>query len=152
MNRTVLIVEDNVEERQIFSRYFRFVGGNVIEATDGEQGIRAAREHLPDLILMDLSMPIMDGWEAIRQLQEDTSLRRIPVIAITAHHLPRSTLESAGFCGYLEKPLAPFRVLNEVERCLGPIGGSADASTGRGAISTEKVPVWMRAVRDPTPE
>lgn len=125
MARTVLIVEDNVEERNIFSTYFRFVGGNVLEATNGEEGLRTAREHQPDLIIMDLSMPVMDGWEAIRRLQEDPESRRIPVVAVTAHHLPQETLHEAGFCGYLEKPLTPYRVLEEVERCVGciPEGG-----------------------------
>ncbi|MEX2374551.1 MAG: response regulator [Dehalococcoidia bacterium] len=123
--KKVLIVDDNLEERKIFSTYFQFVGGHVVEAPDGQEGLKAARDHQPDLIIMDLSMPVMDGWEALRRLQSDADLRRIPVIAVTAHHLPRSELEQAGFRGYLEKPLAPYRVLNEVERCLGPIHGLA---------------------------
>lgn len=137
--KTVLIVDDNEEERKIFSTYFRFVGGRVVEAPDGREGVNAARDHHPDLIILDLSMPVMDGWEALRCLQSDADLCRIPVIAVTAHRLPRSEVEQAGFRGYLEKPLAPYRVLNEVERCLGPLHGAAGdelEDVGAGTFGT----------------
>lgn len=120
MSRTILIVEDSPEERDIFSRYLEFVGGHLLEATNGEDGLRMAREHRPDLILADLSMPVMDGWEMIRRLDLDPDIAGIPVVAVTGHHLPRESLEERGFCGYLEKPLAPYRILEEIERCLGP--------------------------------
>jgi CheY-like chemotaxis protein len=121
MSRTILTVEDNPEERKIFSAYLQFVGGELLEAANGAEGLRVALERQPDLILMDLTMPVMGGWEAVRRLQEHEETSRIPVIAITAHHLPRERFEEAGFRGYLEKPLAPYRVLREVERCLGPL-------------------------------
>jgi two-component system, cell cycle response regulator DivK len=126
MSRTILVIEDNEEERKIFSSYLQFVGVRLIEASNGAMGLALAREHLPDLILMDLTMPVMNGWEAIMRLQAEDSTREIPVIAITAHHLPPERLEEAGFCGYLEKPLAPYRVLEEVERCLGPLHGISE--------------------------
>jgi two-component system, cell cycle response regulator DivK len=138
MSRIILIVDDNPEERTIFSTYLQFVGGRLLEAADGAEGLSMAREHAPDLILMDLTMPVMDGWEAMRHLREDPATAEVPVVAITAHHLPRERLEEAGFCGYLEKPLAPYRVLEEVERCLGPlhtfeapVGGEARARPPR---------------------
>lgn len=121
MSSTVLIVDDNPEERKIFATYLEFVGGRLLEAANGEEGLRIARERLPDLILLDLNMPVMDGWEMIRRLQEEPGIRRIPVVALTAHRLSWERLEDAGFCGYLEKPLAPYRVLEEIERCLGRI-------------------------------
>ncbi|CAN5782250.1 response regulator [soil metagenome] len=121
MNTTVLIVEDNPEERKIFSTYLEFIGLNLIEARDGEEGLRMAHVHNPDLILMDISMPVMNGWETARRLKSDPETADIPLIALTGHHLPSKRLEEAGFCGYLEKPLAPYRVLEEVERCLGPL-------------------------------
>lgn len=120
MSSTILIVEDNPEERNIFSAYLQFTGGRLLEAADGAEGVRMAREHRPNLILMDISMPVLDGWGAMSRLQADPATHRIPVIAITSHHLPRARLDAAGFCGYLEKPIAPYRVLEEVERCLGP--------------------------------
>jgi CheY-like chemotaxis protein len=125
MSRTILVVEDNPDERRIFSEYLRFVGVRILEAADGDQGLRRAREHHPTLILLDLSMPVMDGWTVIRELKRDRETAPIPVLAITAHHMPYARLEAVGFCGYLEKPLAPYRVLEEVERCIGPIDGTA---------------------------
>jgi two-component system cell cycle response regulator DivK len=127
MNKTILVVEDHPEERAIFSTYLRFVGGRLLTAPHGREGLRMAREHRPDLILLDLSMPVMDGWETIRRLREDAATSWIPVIAITAHHLEWERLEEAGFCGYLEKPIAPYRVLEEVERCLGSLHEDPEA-------------------------
>lgn len=121
MSRTILIVDDNPEERGIFAAYLHFVGARLLEAADGADGLAIARDTLPDLILLDLTMPVMDGWEMIRHMQADESLRTIPVVAITAHHLDWERLEREGFCGYLEKPLSPHAVLLEVERCLGPL-------------------------------
>lgn len=121
MGRTILVVDDNPEERGIFARYLEFVGGEVQLATNGEEAVEAARTTPPDLILLDLTMPVMDGWEAIRELKQDPATERIPVIALTCHHLEWQRLKEAGFSGYLEKPLAPFRVLEEVESCIGKL-------------------------------
>jgi CheY-like chemotaxis protein len=121
MQRTVLVVDDNEHERAIFSRFLSFVGGQVIEAANGEEGVREAQEHLPTLILLDLSMPVMDGWETLRRLQANPLTEPIPVIALTARHLEWERLAEAGFCAYLEKPIVPVRVLREVERCIGPL-------------------------------
>jgi CheY-like chemotaxis protein len=128
MNRTILIVDDNPAEREIFSTYLEFVGGRLLQARDGAEGLKVARQHRPDLILLDLTMPVMDGWEMIRHVQAEPALAGIPVLALTSHHLPFARLEEAGFCGYLEKPIAPFRVLEEVERCLGPLFRFQDGS------------------------
>lgn len=119
MQKTVLIIDDNEHERAIFSRFLQFVGGNVMDARNGEEGLRAAQEHLPNLILLDLSMPVMDGWETVRRLKANPLTERIPVLALTAHHLEWGRLEEAGFCAYLEKPIVPYRVLEEVEHCIG---------------------------------
>ena len=119
--RKILVVEDNPEERKIYSEYLGFVGGKTLKASNGEEGVRTAREQHPDLIILDLTMPVQDGWATIRILREDPETRRIPVIAVTSHHLARKRLTDAGFTGYLEKPVAPFRILEEVERCLGPL-------------------------------
>lgn len=151
MSRTILVVEDDPEERQIFTTYLEFVGGRMLSATNGAEGLRLAREEQPEAILLDLSMPVLDGWEMIRRLQEDRSTAQIPVIAVTGHHLPREKLEAAGFCGYLEKPLAPYRILEEVERCLGPVNTEGTAADRRDEkpAKTATQAVWANLARTP---
>src|SRR5690554_2403128 len=83
----VLMVEDNIDNRGIYRTILEHSGIAVIEAEDGETGVRMATEQLPDLILMDVSLPIIDGWQATRMLKEDPRTSRIPVIALTAHAL-----------------------------------------------------------------
>lgn len=133
MGRTILIVDDNPHERGIFSTYLQFVGGAVHLAGNGREAVRAAAADRPDLILLDLSMPVMDGWETIRRLKDDPSTARIPVIALTCQRVEWRRLREAGFCGYLEKPLAPFCVLEEVERCIGRVCWKHGATAGRPA-------------------
>jgi two-component system, cell cycle response regulator DivK len=123
VGKTILIIDDNEEERDVFASFLRFVGGTVLEAGNGAEGIELARRESPSLIVLDLSMPVMNGWEAIRRLKEDIRTSGIPVIALTAHHLPPARLETAGFCAYLEKPIVPFRVLERVEGCIGVLNG-----------------------------
>jgi CheY-like chemotaxis protein len=131
MTRELLIVDDNPQERNIFATYFQFVGATVLEAENGEQGLHIAKEHSPSLILLDLSMPVLDGWETLRLLKADPRTHWIPVLALTARHLEWERLKEAGFCGYLEKPIVPFRVLEEVEACIGPLhGGAARSENG----------------------
>ena len=120
MSRTILLVEDNNDNRVIYRRAFEHFGYTVIEALDGEQAIRVARESLPDLILMDISIPRLDGWEVTRILLGDETTRHIPIIALTAHALPADRARGAeiGFARYLTKPIEPRRVLEEVERVM----------------------------------
>src|SRR5207253_9572930 len=81
----ILIVEDNEMNRDMLSRRLKRRGYEVLVAVDGEMGIDLARTHAPDLILMDMSLPVIDGWEATRRLKADETLKHIPVIALTAH-------------------------------------------------------------------
>src|SRR6059058_219580 len=81
----LLLVEDNEESRDGLSRHLRRKGFDVEVAADGQQGVAAARAGAPDLVLMDMSLPVLDGWEATRQLKADPATRLIPVIALTAH-------------------------------------------------------------------
>jgi two-component system, cell cycle response regulator DivK len=118
-DRTILIIDDCQEDREIFTRYLEFAGGRVLEGCNGEEGLRIAQEQLPDVILLDLSMPVLDGWQTIERLQNGSATAVIPVVALTAQHLSWEELEAAGFSGYLEKPLVLHRVLEEVERYLG---------------------------------
>ncbi|MEP6495980.1 MAG: response regulator [bacterium] len=122
-NRTVLLVEDNEDNLVIYSTILRHAGYTVIEATDGQQGIDAAREHHPGLILMDVSIPIVDGWEATRRLKADPDTSGIPIIALTAHALPSDQQMSVevGCNGYISKPAEPRVVLSAVESYLGKV-------------------------------
>lgn len=119
--KLILVVDDNPAERDVFATFLEFVGGRVIEAGNGADALRLLENERPRLILLDLSMPTMDGWETMHHLRENPNTSRIPVIALTAQHLEWDRLREAGFHGYLEKPLAPFRVLEEVEACIGPL-------------------------------
>jgi two-component system, cell cycle response regulator DivK len=127
-SKRILVIEDNQEERTILKTYLEFIGGSVIEAPNGAAGLELASSETPDLILLDLSMPVMDGWETLRRLQDDARTVDIPVVALTAQHLPLEEMESAGFCGYLEKPATPYTVLTEVERCIGQLYEEPTAS------------------------
>lgn len=128
MPKTVLLVEDNVDNRTIYRTILEYAGYTLIEAEDGEAALRKARDGSPDLILMDISIPLVDGWEVTRTLKTDPSTSRIPVIALTAHALAedRRRAEEVGCDGYLAKPVEPRRVMEEVERFLGP-GRAAEA-------------------------
>jgi CheY-like chemotaxis protein len=118
---TLLLVEDNEDNRIIYSTVLRHVGYNVVEAFDGTQAIELARSVLPDLILMDISIPGVNGWEATRILRNDPATCTIPIIALTAHALAddRVRATEVGFTAYLAKPIEPRAVLAEVRRWLG---------------------------------
>jgi two-component system, cell cycle response regulator DivK len=120
--KTILLVEDNEDNLVVYRTILEHVGYRVVEARDGEEGVSRAREQLPDLILMDISIPKMDGWEATQTLKRDATTRDIPIIALTAHALEedRQRAIQAGCDGYLAKPVEPRRVVQEVERFVGP--------------------------------
>jgi len=124
--KAILVVDDDAAQRRIFSKYLDFTGYRVMEAANGAEGLQMAREHAPALILLDISMPVMDGWETMERLREDPTIGGIPTVALTAFHLEPEQLWEAGFCGYLEKPIQPFRVLEEVEACIGPRKSTRD--------------------------
>ena len=119
--KTILLVEDNEDNLIVYRTILDHVGYRVIEARDGEEGVARARADLPDLILMDVSLPKMDGWEATRRIKADEETRQIPIIAVTAHALDddREKATQVGCDGYLAKPVAPRRVVEEVERFIG---------------------------------
>jgi two-component system, cell cycle response regulator DivK len=119
-DRTVLIVEDNEDNRIVYSTILRHHGFRVSEALDGEEGISKARDELPDIILMDISIPVIDGWEVTQTLKRDDLTRHIPVVALTAHAMPgdRERAIAVGCDGYLAKPCEPRAVLAEVNRLL----------------------------------
>ena len=121
----MLLVEDNEDNRTIYSTVLRYLGYQVIEAVDGLEAVALARSERPALILMDISIPGMDGWEATRVLRGDPSTRNIPIVALTAHALAddRKRAMEVGFNSYLAKPIEPNAVVAEVRRLLGGSDG-----------------------------
>ena len=126
---TVLLVEDNEDNRIIYTTVLRHVGYDVIEALDGVEAIALARSAKPDLILMDISLPHIDGWEATRVLRQDPDTSSIPIIALTAHALQddRERAVQMGFTSYLAKPVEPRAVVAEVKRWIGGGGATTGA-------------------------
>jgi two-component system, cell cycle response regulator DivK len=120
---TVLLVEDNEDNLRIYSTFLTYSGYRVLEAADGEAGLALARSELPDVILMDVSIPKMDGYEVTRRLKSDPATAQIPVIALTAHALPsdRDRALDAGCDGYIPKPAEPRLVVAEVRKMLDKI-------------------------------
>jgi CheY-like chemotaxis protein len=119
--KTVLLVEDNDDNRIIYATALRYAGYNVLEAITGTEGIHHARTGKPDLILMDISVPELDGWEATALLKADPTTHDIPIIAVTAHALPgdRERSIAVGCDGYIAKPITPAALLREVDQRFG---------------------------------
>ena len=117
---TVLLVEDNPHNRKIFSGMLTHNGFTVREAETGEVAMKSVAELRPDIILMDLSIPGIDGWECTRRLKADPSTRSIPIIALTAHAMrgDEERARAAGCDGYLSKPISPKKVVEEVRAFL----------------------------------
>ncbi|HEY0015419.1 MAG TPA: response regulator [Longimicrobium sp.] len=120
LDATVLLVEDNPDNQEIYRIILAHHGYEVLQAWDGEGGVRMARHHRPAVILMDLTMPNVDGLEATRRLKADPATAAIPVIALTAdvEKAARAAAEAAGCVSFLSKPVAPRQVAEEVGRVL----------------------------------
>lgn len=120
--RTILFVEDNEDNRAIYTLFLEQRGGfRVLHALDGQEGIDMARRERPDLILMDVSIPVIDGLDATRILRADPATAHIPIIAVTAHAMlsDREKAMEAGCDGYIAKPAEPQVVLAAVQQLLG---------------------------------
>ena len=118
----ILLVEDNEMNRDMLSRRLARRGYEVVIATDGAQAVAMAESEAPALILMDMSLPVLDGWEATRRIKANPALRAIPIIALTAHAMAgdrEKTLE-AGCEDYDTKPIELPRLLGKVEALLPP--------------------------------
>jgi CheY-like chemotaxis protein len=112
----ILLVEDNEMNRDMLSRRLRRNGYEVVIAIDGQQGVDMAAAESPDLILMDMSLPVIDGWEAARRVRENEATRKIPVIALTAHAMAgdREKAIEAGCDDYDTKPVEITRLLGKI--------------------------------------
>jgi CheY-like chemotaxis protein len=117
----ILLVEDNEMNRDMLSRRLQRRGYQVVMAVDGGQGVAMAQSETPDLILMDMSLPVLDGWEATRQLKAATTTQSIPIIALTAHAMSgdREKAMEAGCDDYDTKPIELPRLLAKMEALLG---------------------------------
>jgi CheY-like chemotaxis protein len=116
----ILVVDDTLDARELYAEYLRIAGLRAEVAEDGVDALSKATALRPNVIVMDLAMPRMDGWEATRRLKADPSTRHIPIIALTGHALERSRERAieAGADGYLTKPCYPDSLLAEVHRVL----------------------------------
>ena len=116
----VLLVEDNEMNRDMLSRRLQRKGYEVLIAIDGEQGVAVAQAQQPDLILMDMSLPVLDGWEATRKIKADPAIRAVPVIALTAHAMAgdQEKCVAAGCDDYDTKPVDLARLLGKIELLL----------------------------------
>ena len=113
----VLLVEDNAANLALMQYLLQASGYTTLTATDGGQGVAAAQRESPDVILMDLQLPIMNGYEAARLVKEVPALRAVPIIAVTAFAMvgDRDKILARGFDGYIAKPITPERFVSEVE-------------------------------------
>jgi two-component system, cell cycle response regulator DivK len=122
----ILLVEDNEMNRDMLSRRLERKGYQVVLAVDGQQGVDMARTEAPDLVLMDMSLPVLDGWEATRRLKADAGTRALPVIALTAHAMSsdRGKALDAGCDDYDTKPIDLPRLLAKIEALLAAAVGA----------------------------
>jgi two-component system cell cycle response regulator DivK len=121
MPKKILVVEDAEDNRQILRDLLGMAGYDVVEAHDGAQGVAMATEHKPDLILMDIQMPVMDGYEATRQIKASPELKAIPIMAVTSYALSgdEQKTRDAGCDAYIAKPYSPRQMLAKVREILG---------------------------------
>jgi CheY-like chemotaxis protein len=116
----VLIVDDVKDNRTVYVLYLKFSGFRIAEAENGEEALRQAQALLPDVIVMDLSLPVMDGWEATRRLRRDPRTKGIPIIVLTGHALPECarTAREAGCDLVITKPCLPDQLQEAIHRIL----------------------------------
>jgi two-component system, cell cycle response regulator DivK len=117
----VLVVDDFEDNRSMYAVYLSYSGYDVVEAADGVEAVEVARRTMPDIVVMDLSLPLMDGWEATRRLKADERTRHIPVIALTGHALAGHSRDAhaAGCDAFLSKPCLPENLVEKVQELIG---------------------------------
>ena len=120
MGKRVLVIEDTEDNRQIIRDLLTSFDYELIEAADGAEGVRMAQTHHPDLILMDIQLPVMDGYEATRRIRAIPELARVPIIAVTSYALSgdEAKTREAGCDGYVAKPFSPRQLLAKVREFL----------------------------------
>jgi two-component system cell cycle response regulator DivK len=127
----VLVVDDYPDAREMYAEYLQYSGFDVIEAGNGIEALERAADSAPDIILMDLSLPVMDGWEATRRLKADKATADIPIVALTGHALAGilEGAKKAGCDAFVTKPCLPEDLVKEIQRVLdavdAPTSGTA---------------------------
>ena len=130
MSKRILVVEDQDDNRRIIRDLLSSVGYEMIEALDGAAGVRLAASEHPDLILMDIQLPVLDGYEATRRIRENAELSQIPIVAVTSYALSGDDAKAleAGCNAYIAKPFSPRELLATIRGLLGD---------SRGAVSSD---------------
>ncbi len=125
----VLVVDDFDDAREMYTEYLEFCGYRVEAARNGVEAIERAQTSRPDVILMDLSLPVMDGWEATKRLKADERTREIPIVALTGHALAGHAegARKAGCDGFVTKPCLPEQLVGEIKKYLQPAPKKAKA-------------------------
>ncbi|PHR27034.1 MAG: two-component system response regulator [Desulfotalea sp.] len=120
MKPKILVIEDNEQNMYLVTFLLSKNGYEVIQAHDGSQGIDLAKKHLPALILLDVQLPVMNGYQVAHELKKDISFKEIPVIAVTSHAMPgdREKAMEAGCTGYIEKPINPDTFINDFQKYM----------------------------------
>ncbi len=122
MSKRILVIEDQEDNRQILRDLLTSANFEVIEAVDGDAGLAAAAAHRPDLILMDIQLPLLDGYEATRRIKANPALSAIPIIVVTSYALggDQDKARAAGCDAYISKPFSPRQLLAKVREYLPP--------------------------------
>ena len=117
--KLILVCDDNEDNRVVFKAVLEHAGFAVVLARNGAEALEEARSFTPSLILMDLMMPGISGWQAVERLKADPVTGKIPVVAVSADvHVSIDDLQRAGFCAFVPKPILPKQMLDAVQRCL----------------------------------
>jgi CheY-like chemotaxis protein len=121
----ILIAEDNAVNRELLRELLELRGHEVVEACDGEEALRMVQQTQPDLLLLDIGMPVLDGYAVIRRIRENPSLAQLPVVAVTAYAMQgdRERILESKFDGYLSKPIDSRSLVDELARLLGRRAG-----------------------------
>lgn len=146
---TILLVEDNEMNRDMLSRRLEKRGFRVVTAGDGAEAVACARTDVPDLVLMDMGLPVLDGWEATRQLRADPATRTVPVIGLSAHALPvdRERALAAGADDFDTKPVDFVQLVAKIEALLGRRPPDASAATIERPARMEEMPALLGFLR-----
>ena len=136
----VLVVEDYQDAREMYAAYLQFAGYGVAEAANGVEAVEKAQELVPDIVLMDLALPRMDGWEATRRLKADPRTRHIPVVALTGHALAGHAegAREAGCDAFVTKPCLPDALVAEIKRLLDQHSSKSDNKASSSTTKTSR--------------